>query len=100
MDSKKHLFQFVDLQLLFVSFLIFGQYVINIICSLTKFLSEFHRKQRKEKIKKEKQNNNQIKRESKHFELENEAGQLGIKILTRSSTDFPLAYKDKNLLKK
>ena len=31
-----HLFQFDDLQLLFVSFLIFGQYVINIICSLIK----------------------------------------------------------------
>ena len=33
----------------------------------------------KETIKKEKQINNQIKRKRKHFELENEASQVGIK---------------------
>ena len=36
LNFKFHLFQFDDLQLLFVSFLIFGQYVINIFCSLIK----------------------------------------------------------------
>ena len=30
----------------------------------------------------------------KHFELENEASQIGLKILTRSSTNFPLANED------
>ena len=35
-NSKLYLFHFDDLQLLFASLLIFGQYVINIICTLTK----------------------------------------------------------------
>ena len=42
----------------------------------------------KETVKKDKQINNQIKRKRKHFELENEASQVGLKILTRPSTDF------------
>ena len=29
----------------------------------------------------------------KHFEIENEASQVGLKILTRPSTDFPLSYE-------
>ena len=32
LNSKIHLFRFDDLQLLYVLFLIFGQYVISIIC--------------------------------------------------------------------
>ena len=36
----------------------------------------------------------------KNFELENETNQVELKNLTRSSTDFPLAYGDKILLKK
>ena len=47
----------------------------------------------KESVKKDKQINNQIKRKRKHFELDNEASQVGLKILTSPSTDFPLAYK-------
>ena len=50
----------------------------------------------KETVKKDKQINNQIKRKGKHFELENEASQVGLKILTRPSTDFQLAYGEKN----
>ena len=53
----------------------------------------------KETVKKDKHINNQIKSKRKHFELENETSQVGIKILTRPSTDFPLAY-EKKLLKK
>ena len=49
----------------------------------------------KETVKKDKQINNQIKRKRKHFEFENEASQVGLKILTRPSTDFPVAYGDK-----
>ena len=49
----------------------------------------------KETVTKDKQINNQIKRKTKHFELENEASQVGLKILTRPSTDFPVAYGDK-----
>ena len=49
----------------------------------------------KETVKKDKQINNQIKRKGKHFELENEASQVGFKILTRPSTDFPVVYGDK-----
>ena len=45
----------------------------------------------KETVKKDKQ----IKMKRKQFELENEASQVGLKILTRPSTDFPLAYGDK-----
>ena len=47
----------------------------------------------KETAKKEKQINNQIKRK-KNFELENITSQVGLKILTTPSTDFPLAYRD------
>ena len=54
----------------------------------------------KETVKKDKQINNQIKRKRKHFELENEASQVGLKILTRPSTDFPLAYGDKKFIEK
>ena len=53
----------------------------------------------KETVKKDKHIYNQIKRKRKHFELENEASQVGLKILIRPSTDFPLTYGDKNLLK-
>ena len=53
----------------------------------------------KETVKKDNQINNQInnqiKRKRKHFELENESSQVGLKILTRPSTDFPVAYGDK-----
>ena len=49
----------------------------------------------KETVKKDKQINNQIKRKTKHFELEKEANQIGLKILTRPSIDFPVAYGDK-----
>ena len=49
----------------------------------------------KETVKKDHQINNLIKRKRKHFELENEASQVGLKILTRPSTDFPVAYGDK-----
>ena len=34
----------------------------------------------KETVKKDKQINNQIKRKRKHFKLENEASQVGLKI--------------------
>ena len=53
----------------------------------------------KETVKKEKQINNQIKKKRKHFEIENEASQKGIRILIRPSIDFPLA-NGKNLMKK
>ena len=54
----------------------------------------------KETIKKEKQINNQTKRKRKHFELENEASQVGLKVLIRPSTNFPLVYKDKKSIEK
>ena len=54
----------------------------------------------KETVKKDKQINNQIKRKRIHFELENEASQVGLKILTRPSTVFKLANGYKNLMKK
>ena len=52
----------------------------------------------KETVKIEKQINNQIKRKRKHLEFENEESQVKLKILTRPSTDFPLAYRDKKII--
>ena len=52
----------------------------------------------KETVKKYKQINNQIKRKRKNFELENVASQVGLKILIRLSTDFPLANGDKKFI--
>ena len=49
------------------------------------------KKAEKETVKKDKQINYKIKRRRKGFELENKASQLEFKILTRPSTDFPLA---------
>ena len=37
---------------------------------------------------------------SKSYFVEFQISQVGLKILTRPSTDFPLVYGDKNLLKK
>ena len=51
--------------------------------------------ERKKTVKKDKQINNQIQRKRKHFELEDEASQVGFKNLTIPSTDFPLAYGNK-----
>ena len=54
----------------------------------------------KETVKKDKHIYNQINRKRKHFELENEASQVVLKIIARSSTYFPLTYGDKKSIEK